>query len=277
MKFPTIYGHLFAIALMGLSFSSCVDDYDYTPAKKDNAGKAYVFAEDLNVEFIGDEKQTLEILVGRPDSTEAGSVHLVSSNPKFQVPAEVKFAAGERTKLLTISCNIEPTTSEKVTIKVADNEAYDYGLSTADFTVTRYKEHPVNWQSWYYGLTFKNISLLEGPGRTFILRGAYAKADWIDSKIEDIKFQIDDENLIHIKPQPVHYQSWDDENRQYWISGWWFGDASDMYKTSDILKTPDTCGEYKPDDGIMRMFFHWYVPDFGVWTNGGPEIIGLLD
>lgn len=277
MKFSRIYGGLFAVALMGLSVSACVEEYEYTPAEKDNANKAYIFAEELNIEFIEDEKQTFDILVGRPDSSQAGSVHLVSSNPKFKIPSELEFAAGERTKLLTISCDLEPATSEKVTIKVADNEVYNYGLANADITVTRYKKYSVNWQSWYYGLTFKNIDLLEGPDRTFILRGAYAKADWIDSKVEDIKFQIDEENLIHIQPQSVHYQNWQDENREFWISGWWLGDATDMYKTADILKTPDTCGEYLPDDGIMRMFFHWYVPDFAVGANGGPEIIALPD
>ena len=89
-------------AFISIGAASCTDEYEYAPAAA-SKGNAYINAEGSTVlGFLPTADQTFNVKVVRSDSAQAGTVHLTSSNTKFQVPAEVTFNAGEKTKTVSV-------------------------------------------------------------------------------------------------------------------------------------------------------------------------------
>ena len=173
-----------------------------------------------------------------------------------------------------------PTTSEQVTIKAADENAYNYASTKVNIMVYRYTTHHANWQSWFYDYTFKNIKIIECPKNTFIIRGLHVKNKLVDSDLGDITFWKDKNGLLHIKPQYIHQQNWNDAGlKDFWIVGSLNGDSKELWKKADIdALTNDECGKYHPEDDTFELWFHWYSPDFNYWSNNEkPERIALLD
>lgn len=269
-----------AVAFM----ASCVDEFEYQPATDSNgkpATETGFITSNLSVlDLENNEPQTFEITVERPDDSAPGTIKLVSDNAKFKVPQAVEFKAGEKSKKVTISFDMQPASTEKVNIKVADDQAYTYANTELNLTVNRYILHHANWDSWYYGWMFENISIMEFPKGTYTIKGLHAKADWIDSDLGTITFRKTEDGLLHMNPQYIHKQKWNNDGlKDYWIVGFWYGDSEQLWKKEDIKNLKhDECGKYHPEDDTFELWFHWYSPDFGWWTNNQkPEWIALLD
>lgn len=264
--------------------ASCVEEYEYEPASltagKPETEQAFLLTNSNVIYLENSMSQTLEVNVVRPDKSAAGSIKLVSDNDKFKVPQSIDFKAGEKSKLVKINFDMKPTTSEQVTIKVADENAYNYASTKVNITVNRYTKHSANWQSWFYDYTFKDVEIMECPKNTFTIRGQHFKANWIDSDLSNITFWKDEKGFLHMKPQYIHRQNWNDAGlKDFWIVGLWFPDSGELWKKSDIdALTKDECGKYHPEDDTFELWFHWYSPDFGWWINNQQaEWIGLLD
>ena len=82
-------------------------------------------------------EQKLTIKVGRPDSTQAATIALSADNSKFKVPSTISFAAGEGTKSVDVTFDMETGTSEGVCIAVAPENAYQYGVDSLKLSITR--------------------------------------------------------------------------------------------------------------------------------------------
>lgn len=263
--------------------ASCVEEYEYEPAAIADSSvatqKAYILTAKTVLDLENSEPQKLELTVGRPDGSAAAAIRLISNNSKFKVPQSVEFKAGEKIKKININFDMQPASTEKVNIKVDDAQAYDYANTELDITVNRYILHHANWDSWYYGWMFKNIDVMEFPKGTYTIKGLHAKADWIDSDMGTITFWKDKENILHMKPQYIHKQKWNNDGmKDFWIVGL-YSDSEKLWKKADIdALTKDECGKYYPDDDTFELWLHWYSPDWGWWTNNNnPEWIALLD
>ena len=126
-----------ALALLSvLALASCdAGDEDYTAGAPDPG--YYLSASSTSLTYSSDENQVLALVVGRTDSTAAGTVNLTSDNPAFQVPSSVDFAAGEKSKTVMVPFDLPIGSTETVTFTVPSDESTVYGTDSLTFTVKR--------------------------------------------------------------------------------------------------------------------------------------------
>ena len=126
-----------ALALLSvLALASCdAGDEDYTAGAPDPG--YYLSASSTSLTYSSDENQVLALVVGRTDSTAAGTVNLTSDNPAFQVPSSVDFAAGEKSKTVMVPFDLPIGSTETVTFTVPSDESTVYGADSLTFTVKR--------------------------------------------------------------------------------------------------------------------------------------------
>lgn len=142
-----------ALALLSvLALASCdAGDEDYTAGAPDPG--YYLSASSTSLTYTSDENQVLALVVGRTDSTAAGTVNLKSDNSSFQVPSSVDFAAGEKSKTVMVPFDLPIGSTETVTFTVPSDESTVYGADSLTFTVKRdYK-----WESAGSGTFTDNI------------------------------------------------------------------------------------------------------------------------
>ena len=142
-----------ALALLSvLALASCdAGDEDYTAGAPDPG--YYLSASSTSLTYSSDENQVLALVVGRTDSTAAGTVNLKSDNPTFQVPSSVDFAAGEKSKTVMVPFDLPIGSTETVTFTVPSDESTVYGSDSLTFTVKRdYK-----WESAGSGTFTDNV------------------------------------------------------------------------------------------------------------------------
>ena len=127
---------IFCMAL-ALSFSACTDEVDRDPSPVQTEGvQAYFYQdEQTDYSFLPDEEQTFTFTIGR-QTTEAATVHLTSDNTSFTVPQTVDFAAGEISKEVTVTFNLEIGESASFTLALGEGENYTYGASSMTFNVS---------------------------------------------------------------------------------------------------------------------------------------------
>ena len=126
-----------ALALLSvLALASCdAGDEDYTAGAPDPG--YYLSASSTSLTYSSDENQVLALVVGRTDSTAAGTVNLTSDNPAFQVPSSVDFAAGEKSKTVMVPFDLPIGSTETVTFTVPSDESTVYGADSLTLTVKR--------------------------------------------------------------------------------------------------------------------------------------------
>lgn len=126
--------------VVATGLTSCTDDYSYDPAVKDaTSSQAFLNTADgaSSYTYTPDMEQKLTIKVGRPDSTQAATIALSADNSKFKVPSTISFAAGEGTKSVDVTFDMETGTSEDVCIALAPENAYQYGVDSLKLSITR--------------------------------------------------------------------------------------------------------------------------------------------
>lgn len=128
---------IFSMAL-ALSFSACTDEVDRDPSPVQTEGvQAYFYQdEQTDYSFLPDEEQTLTFTIGR-QTTEAATVHLTSDNTSFTVPQTVDFAAGEISKEVTVTFNLEIGESASLTLTLGEGDTYTYGAAAMTFNISR--------------------------------------------------------------------------------------------------------------------------------------------
>lgn len=134
------YSYIALLALMTFAFSACTDDYDYDAVKTVNNDGAYILANKTTYYWSDTDAQTMNVIIARHDTTEAKTYKLVTSDSKVSVPAEVSFAANEKTKLVPVTCNFNVgDLNKRVVIGIADEDAYTYGAHSQTYTFNRCK------------------------------------------------------------------------------------------------------------------------------------------
>ena len=240
--------------------ASCTDEYEYTPA---SAAKGYAF---INVEdttvlgFLPSAAQTFNVKVFRSDSIHAGTVHLKSSNSKFEVPAEINFAAGEKTKLVPITFNMAEASTDTVNISVAENEAYEYGATSLTYFITRYQMHQGTYVSGLYNTQFDTPIYKTGE-ETYLIPHSSEGWDF------DITFTIKKDNSVVIPAQQAFTHS------QYGIV-YMIGNAIDDAEITETgIEGSGAAGIYDPDTKTATLKVAFMVPRVGSFGTKDDAII----
>lgn len=121
-------------------FSSCNESVDYEPASSVvDGGNVYLSmsSSSSSLVFTPDQETSFVVTVHRASCDAEQTVSLSSDNPNFNVPATVKFAAGEEKKDLVIDFDMEVGNTEKLNITVPEEEKYIYGVTDLSLTITR--------------------------------------------------------------------------------------------------------------------------------------------
>lgn len=197
-----IFKYAFVALFAVLSLASCGDDYEYSPANpKNQGGNAMVSASENTYMFLPGETQQISFTVTRVDTTQAGTVNLTSSSEYFPVQA-VSFAAGEKSKTVTVTGTMPVGKSEDVTISVADSDAFLYGTKELHFAVSVYRKLSGVITSSLFRNPFA-CSIIDLTNGDFMITDAYEAG-------YDLKFHVDfTTNLVTAKPQMVMVYSED--------------------------------------------------------------------
>ncbi len=192
----TIFKYAYVALFAVLALASCTDEYDYTPADPANqGGNATIEATASSFMFLPGETQTVTFIVHRLDSTQTGTVKLVSNSEYFVAPT-VSFAAGEANKTVSINGTLPVGKSENVAITVADEDAFLYGVKEVHFTVSVYKSYTGTITSNLFRNPFGCV-FYDLTGGDFLIPNAYEDG-------YDYKFHIDFKtNEVTAEPQLV--------------------------------------------------------------------------
>lgn len=132
---------LTAIAAV-LALASCGDGDDYSYAIGESSKGAYIVTDKSSFVFLPGQEQALNVKVARTVATDAETVTLSGDNAKFQVPASVAFAAGEKDKSISIPFTMATGESEKLTITITSTTS-----QYAPASVTLKVSCDYNWKS----------------------------------------------------------------------------------------------------------------------------------
>jgi hypothetical protein len=186
------FSYIALFAILAVALNACTDDYEYDAPSVNNAG-AYLSASKTTMAFTPDLQQTFTFNVSRHDSTTAQTIKLKSDNAKFTVPAEVAFAAGEKTKTVSVNFDIPTGSTEKLTVSVDSTDAYIYGAQALTFTIQRFNQLAGLFVSAAMEDQWDVVIYEMGNGGYRIV-DCYATGKNID-------FTIDSKNVVTVKEQ----------------------------------------------------------------------------
>lgn len=240
--------YTFAAILGVLTFASCTNEYDYEPADATNmGGNGWVKASEAGTTymFVPGEEQTITFIVGRVNAEQAGSVKLTSSD-KLNVPSVVEFAAGEESKEVTATANVEVGGNETLTVSVAEGEGFLYSQNVVSFSIQVFPVIQVQYLFGAFTDTPENWQVYDLGGGKYRLP-AYGYE-------YDIDFEIDSKNRIFVKPQAAWTHQ---EYGAVYVMGNAAGDAK-----ADGSGT-GYAGNFDPETGIGQMALYHFLPGQG--------------
>ena len=132
------YSQAIVCMALALSFNACTDEVDRDPSPVQTEGVQAYFYQDTQTEysFLPEDEQTFTFMVGR-QTTDAATVHLTSDNASFTVPQTIDFAAGETSKTVTVTCDLEIGESASLTLTLGEGDTYVYGATEMIFNISR--------------------------------------------------------------------------------------------------------------------------------------------
>ncbi|WP_315578262.1 hypothetical protein [Hoylesella oralis] len=247
-------------AFISIGAASCTDEYEYTPAAA-SKGNAYINAEGSTVlGLLPTAAQTFNVKVVRSDSAQAGTVHLTSSNTKFQVPAEVTFNAGEKTKTVSVSFNIAEASTDTVVISVASDDAYEYGPTGLTYVVTRYQKYEGTYVSTLLGTQFDTPIYKIGE-YTYLIPASKDGWDY------DITFTINKDNSVVIGGQRAF-------NHSRYGTVYMIGNAKgDAKVTAEGVEGSGVAGTYDTASKTATLKVAFMVPGVGSFGTKNETIV----
>ena len=121
-----------------ISLYSCKDEAPvYTPAEKQEGGiQAYIYQDTPLSLAVVPSNKSFELTFGRQNESQAATVDLqvIDKDNMFVVPA-LSFAAGEKTKKITVGVKLDITKSSKLTVIIPKDQSYLYGNDSVTITV----------------------------------------------------------------------------------------------------------------------------------------------
>ncbi len=196
-----IFNKLFlGLAVCGLAMTACSDGVEWEPSPVPTEGvQAYIYADNTDLTFKANDKQSFQLNVARQKTDEAATIHLVAEGGGATIPSTVDFAAGEDKKVVEVSFDIPIGTSSTVTVSIPEAESYVYAASQLFFTITR----DYTWLS--LGDWTLESSFYGGSGSTAFFKAAETnlyKAVEPYEKGYDLLFKVDG-NVVTVDKQPI--------------------------------------------------------------------------
>lgn len=180
-----MFKYTFATLLSFLALTACTDQYEYDPASAtDQGGNITISADETSYVYVPGEDQEITLTITRVDDSEAQTVTLISDNEKFDVPATVSFAAGEKSKTITFLSSLSAGESEKVNITLAEEDAFIYGKNSVTISVSVYRAFKVTIAEDYWFEDSWDAVVYELGDGNYVIPNAFDNGfDW--------KFSID--------------------------------------------------------------------------------------
>ena len=199
-----LFNYTLTLLLGLLTITACTNKYEYdAPSATDQGGNATISTENNSFVFVPGDEQVYQVTITRVDATNAQEISLTCDNEKFEVPATVSFAAGEKSKDVSLSSSLVAGESEVVNISLGKSDAFLYGTNTIRLSVSVYRMFKAVIQSAFYGNEPWEVSIYE------LGEGAYKIPDAFHDGY-DLKFNIDFKTKkVTIPAQYIDY--YDDE------------------------------------------------------------------
>lgn len=260
MRNIKLFSLLAATFALSMTFTACTSEYEYEPGPSIEEGQSgNVFFDDAEttIELMPEDDQSITVTLIRVDSTEAQTVALTNSNADvFTAPTTVDFAAGERTKDITIKFDIAQGSSEKFTLAVSEKDAFTYGDTELTFKITRFIVYSGVFVSSVYGDSFE-VDIYRVGESLYLLPNAY------DYKAP-LYFSVGEENKVFVEPQ---YAWFDEEYGEVWMIGNALNDADATGEGSG------EAGTFDPETGLFDLKLLFYVPDLGSFGTLNEQIV----
>ena len=91
------------LACASLLMCGCVESYEYEAASLSGEGNAFIVGNAVTtLGFKPGDALTFSVTIQRPDSSEAGTVHLSTTSKIVTLPEGINFAKGEKSKTVTL-------------------------------------------------------------------------------------------------------------------------------------------------------------------------------
>ena len=251
--------------LATLLLCACVDDYTYRGASLSGEGNAFIVGNAVTtLGFRPGDPLTFTVTVQRPDSSEAGTVHLTTGSSIVTVPEAISFAKGEGRKTVTLPFQSQEATTDTVKISVAPTDASNYGITSTTYILKHYKVHHVDYVSAWFGKTWNNLEMLEAGNGNY--RFTIPLTDVNGKAFQPIDLYKRADCSIYVYPQDVYAaRSNKGDIVALRVVGNWKGDASRLYSDADIAKVSALAGGYNSHDDAFYLNFAWYGPNYGWW------------
>lgn len=253
------------VAVIGLGLSSCTDDYDYDPASKtDQGGNAFLQAEGETTRgYLPTAEEKFSFDVVRQDSTQAETVNLSSSNSKFNVPASVSFAAGQKKATVDVTFDIANGTTESTTIAITGNNFY-YGPQQLTYTITRYNLFKATYVNGVTETTNENVDIYQIGDGEFLAPAASTGYDY------DLTFRISDGNVIVPVQKAWYHPSYGD----VYAIGDADGDAS---ITASSIDGSGVAGTWDANTLSATLILYHGIPNVGGFGDINDAIVFETD
>ena len=245
-----IFRYTLAVLLGAMTMVACTNEYEYdAPSATDQGGNATISAAKTTYVFVPSDVQEYVVTVARIDSTQAQTISLTSDNSKFNVPASVSFAAGQRTQDVKITSDLPAGSKEKVNISLGESDAFLYGGNIVTLTSSVYRMFEcVIAQQTMYGGQWAGV-IYELGGGNYMIPGCFADG-------YDLQFSIDFKtNKVTIPAQYIDYYD-DTYGRIAMTTG------SATYDPENLLIT-ETVKFTLPDSGFSFSGTHTVYIMFG--------------
>jgi hypothetical protein len=249
MIMKNIFKYTFAVLLGAMAAVSCTNEYEYdAPSATEQGGNATISASQTTFVYVPGQEQACNITVARIDSTQAQTISLTCDNTKFSVPSSVSFAAGERTKEVAVTSNVESGGSEVANIAIGSEDAFIYGANAVQLTVNVYRSFAGVYASSFYSAQW-DIVIYELAKGSYLIPDAYADG-------YDFAFTIDfNSNSVSVPNQFI-----------------------DTYGDYGRIRFTAAKGTYDPENKLVTVTTQMTLPDTGYSFNGNPtEYIMFID
>ncbi len=259
-----------------LLMCGCVESYEYEAASLSGEGNAFIVGNAVTtLGFKPGDALTFSVTIQRPDSSEAGTVHLSTTSKIVTLPEGINFAKGEKSKTVTLSFQSQEATTDTVKISVAPADASNYGVTSATYILKHYKVRHVDYVSGWFEKTWNNLEILEAGNGNFSLSIPLNDAN--NNAFLPIEIVKHTDGKVFVRPQDVYAsRSNKGDILMLRVVGNWTGDASRLYNDADLANASTYAGNYNANDDAFELNFAWYAPNYG-WWGWNEEKLYFLD
>lgn len=267
------------LLIVGLVFSACKDEEIIeTPSPIQEGGmQAYIY-DNTPRSFVvtPDKPQTLEISFGRYNEADAATVDLKVIDPDnmFNVPT-LTFAAGEKTKKIVITYDMELGTNSDLTLVIPKDQAYWYGNDSIKLNVSRdytwLEAGVVSFNSGWAGVTedVKIQKAKEGNGLYRLVSPFYIlEPDYAPNPGYHIEITLDENYNAVSLPNRLTDIGETSSSGGWWYLYWNTEQYGAFYNTGNVYTIE---GAWASTDSAGKLTLRSLAKEVFTWTEGYPK------